>query len=209
MTRQMFIEKTLRQVYGQQPTDDSNITNNLVNTWLNEAIGLAVKANYKDNLQVAGMGYINNSFYYTFSGLTITRDPNDNFLYSITLPQLPFSVGRNEGVATLQFVDAKGFVSYNAIPLAMNEQGLAGNMRKIPNALTYYPQGTFLKVNAVIPLYSYTAVVKMVSGGDATDLTSILNVPDDYLPVITNYIREQLMAERAAPQDLANDGEDN
>ena len=46
MTRNAFIERILRQIYNGQPSDDSNITYNLVNQWLNDAIGLAVKKNY-------------------------------------------------------------------------------------------------------------------------------------------------------------------
>ncbi len=48
-TRYIFIEKILRAVYGEQPHDDSNITFNLANVWLNEGIGIAAKQNYKDN----------------------------------------------------------------------------------------------------------------------------------------------------------------
>lgn len=63
MTRRVWIERCLRQIYGGQPSDDSTITVNLVNVWLSTGIGLAAKANYKDNISIDGIGYINNSFY--------------------------------------------------------------------------------------------------------------------------------------------------
>ena len=50
MTRNIFIERILRQIYNGQPSDDSSITYNLVNQWLNDAIGLAAKKNYTDDL---------------------------------------------------------------------------------------------------------------------------------------------------------------
>ena len=43
MTRNIFIERILRQIYNGQPSDDSSITYSLVNQWLNDAIGLAAK----------------------------------------------------------------------------------------------------------------------------------------------------------------------
>jgi len=50
----------LRLVYNSQPTDDSTISYNLMNTWLQEAIGLASKKNWVDNAQMDGLPYINN-----------------------------------------------------------------------------------------------------------------------------------------------------
>ena len=49
----------------------------------------------------------------------------------------------------------------------------------------------------------------MVSGGDSTDLNSTLIVPDDYVPMIVEYIKGQLAFERSRPIDVSNDGVDN
>jgi len=65
MTRAEFIERTLRQIYGGYVSEDSSITPMLVNSWLNDAIALAAKTNYTDNLKLDGIGYVNNSFYTT------------------------------------------------------------------------------------------------------------------------------------------------
>ena len=48
----------------------------------------------------------------------------------------------------------------------------------------------------------------MISGGDSTDLDSTLNVPSDYLPVMNEYIKNQLVFERQMPLDVQNDGVD-
>jgi hypothetical protein len=55
----------------------------------------------------------------------------------------------------------------------------------------------------------YTANVRMVSGGDSTDVESTLIVPDDYVPMIVEYIKGQLAFERSRPIDTSNDGVDN
>jgi hypothetical protein len=59
MTRLEFIERHLRQIYGGFPTDDAQITNNLVNSWLNDAIAAAAKQNQKDNIALDGISYKN------------------------------------------------------------------------------------------------------------------------------------------------------
>src|SRR5690242_19756623 len=117
-TRNSFIERVLRQIYGSQPTDDSSITFNLVNKWLNNAIGIAVKQNYKDNVMLDGVGYVNNSFYTSFKNISVTA--GDNFSWIVELPQLPIALGRNEGISILEFRDSNGQLSLPCIPISEN-----------------------------------------------------------------------------------------
>ena len=105
MTRRYFIEQVLRQVYGGQPNDDANITEGLVNSYLNEAIGAVARKNYTDSYTLDGVAYLNNSFYTTYKNLDITQE--ENYLFKFTLPQLPVGVGRNEGVASVQLKEVK------------------------------------------------------------------------------------------------------
>lgn len=207
MTRMEYIEQFRRQIYGGQPQDDAEITVNLVNQWLNQAIGVAAKANYKDALTIDGIGYINNSFYTKFSGLSISA--NGNFLWKMTLPQVPTGVGQTEGISTLELVDpVSGQTTRPFIPLTENQKTFYQSMRPIPNKVLYYYEGSLLYAISTLMLNQYTANVTMVSGGDSTNLESTLNVPDDYIPAITEYLKQQLVFERMQPQDLVSDGND-
>jgi hypothetical protein len=208
MTRNIFIERILRQIYNGQPSDDSSITYSLVNQWLNDAIGLAAKKNYTDGIQMDGIAYVNNSFYTTFKDLTVELGNIDNVTYSIDLPQIPVALGKNEGIATLQFVKDK-LASQTAIPLSMNQVAYIDNLRPIQNKILYWTEGKNIYAKSLIPLTAYTANVRMVSGGDSTDLNSTLIVPDDYVPMIVEYIKGQLAFERSRPIDTSNDGVDN
>lgn len=208
MTRYQLIERILRQIYNGQPSDDSNITYGLVNQWLNDAIGVAAKKNYTDNIQMDGVSYINNSFYTTFKNLDIYAETVDNVTYRVDLPSIPVALGRNEGVATLQFVGDKK-TSQTAIPLSMNQVAYQELLRPIQNKITYWIEGNNIYVKSSIPLTSYKATLRMVSGGDSTDLDSTLIVPDDYMPVVVEYIKSQLAFEKSRPIDQSNDGVDN
>jgi hypothetical protein len=208
MTRNAFIERILRQIYNGQPSDDSNITYNLVNQWLNDAIGMAVKKNYTDNIQIDGISYVNNSFYTTFTNIDINAETVDTVTYSIDLPIIPYSLGKNEGVAMLQFVGDKK-TSQTAIPLSMNQVAYQEQLRPIQNKILYWIEGKNIYVKSSIPLTSYKATLRMISGGDSTDLTSTLIVPDDYMPMIVEYIKGQLAFEKSRPIDQSNDGVDN
>ncbi len=208
MTRYALIERILRQIYNGQPSDDSNITFNLVNQWLNDAVGMAVKKNYTDNIQIDGISYVNNSFYTTFTNIDINAETVDTFTYSIDLPVIPYALGKNEGVAMLQFVGDKK-TSQTAIPLSMNQVAYQEQLRPIQNKILYWIEGKNIYVKSSIPLTSYKATLRMISGGDSTDLTSTLIVPDDYMPMIIEYIKGQLAFEKSRPIDQSNDGVDN
>lgn len=206
MTRQHLIEQILRQVYNGFPQDDSTITNNYVNQLINQGIGIAVKQNYKESLQLQAVGYVNNSFYTTFKNLAVVRDEND--LWKVTLPDLPLGLGKNEGIATLRFKSQAGDLSLPVIWLSENQLTYFESLRPIPNKILAYPQGIFVYVITPLLLNTYTASVTMISGGDSTDLTSVLNVPSDYIPVIIDYCVKLLMAQRNTPVDVHNDGLD-
>ena len=207
MTRKTFIERILRQIYNGQPSDDSSITFNQVNQWLNDAIGVAAKKNYTDSIQMDGVAYVNNSFYNSYSGLTITSVNNTTFKF--TLPQIPVALGKNEGLATLNFSNNNTPTTFGAVPLSMNQVGYQDTLRPIQNKVVYWSQGQEVYMSTGIPLTAYKANVRMVSGGDSTDLNSTLIIPDDYVPVMVEYIKAQLAFERSRPIDTSNDGVDN
>lgn len=208
MTRYALIERILRQIYNGQPSDDSNITYNLVNQWLNDAIGLVVKKNYTDSIQMDGVAYVNNSFYTTFTNLDINAETVDTVTYSIDLPLIPYALGKNEGVATLQFVGDKK-TSQTAIPLSINQVAYIEQLRPIQNKILYWVEGKNIFIKSSIPLTQYKATLRLISGGDSTDLTSTLIVPDDYMPMVIEYIKGQLAFEKSRPIDTSNDGVDN
>jgi hypothetical protein len=153
-----------------------------------------------------GVAYINNSFYTTFADLAI--DNVDFTTYMIDLPIIPYALGRNEGVAMLQFT-GEGKTSQTAIPLSMNQVAYIESLRPIQNKILYWIEGKNIYVKSSILLSAYKANLRMISGGDSSDLNSTLIIPDDYVPIIVEYIKGQLAFERSRPIDVSNDGVDN
>lgn len=206
MTRRIWIERCLRQIYNGQPPDDSTISRNLVNTWLITATGVAAKQNYKDNIAIEGIGFTNNSFYTKFTDISIAS--NGNFLWKIVLPEVPLGIGANQGISTLELVDDTGLITRPFVSLTENQKSIYQNVRPIPNKVLYYYEGNLLYMVSTLLLNSYTANVTMVSGGDSTDLDSVLNVPSDYDSIMIEFIKQQLIFERMQPVDATNDGSD-
>lgn len=206
MTRAELIERLRRQVYGGFPTNDATITDNLVNAWITDGTALAAKQNYKDNFSIEGIASVNNSFYTTFKGLVITED--ESFLYKCTLPSLPLGIGNVDGISRAVFKNSNNAISFPAVILSENQVSIQRSMRPIPNKILAYPEGgNFFAITNIL-LNAYTCSITMISGGDATNLSSTLNIPNDYISTIVMYVRGQLVFERNMPVDSQNDGKD-
>lgn len=205
MTRLFLVRRLIRTVFGSEPMQDSNITDNLVNSLINDAIGIAVKQNWKESVALDGLEYINDSFISTYKGLTVSKD--ENFVYKTTMPQLPFALGSNAGVTSLRLKDADGNVSLPLIPLTTKQWDFYFGMREVPNKTFYKYENKTIYMMSKINLSSYTGSVTMVSPGD-TDLQSEINIPDDYLNVVDAYVTAKLRGTMMAKTDVTNDGVD-
>jgi hypothetical protein len=211
MTRKYLIQRCLEQVYGGKPTADRAISDNLVNSYINDGIAIAAKAHWKENIQIEGIGFLNNSFYTTFKGLALTEDSGGTGYWKCTLPQIPYGLGRTEGIKSVKIKDGASPLSKTAILLNADQWEYSDSLPR-PNGIFAKNEGTtlYFKTEGVnILFYQNTATVTMASGGDSTDLTSTLNVPDEWIGTIQQYVIGQLMAEKNQRKDTSNDGEDN
>lgn len=210
ITRRAFAERQIRQFYGGFPTDDAQLTPNLVNTWVNEGVALAAKANYKDNQNVEGVGFTNDSFSTTFKNLTITPDGQEVGLFHTTLPEIPLGLGENEGLKRVRLTD-KSETSAPVILISIRESDFLERLPK-PDGVFAWNEGNDL--NFYSPEYTlladYKAKVTMVSGGNgaSTNLDAPISVPDDYMPMVNDYVQKQLLIFRNGKIDTANDGND-
>jgi hypothetical protein len=207
MTRQTAIEILRRQIYGMQPSDDADITEGLVNQWLEPALAVAAKSNYGDNFKLDGVAYVNGGFYTTFKGLEVETD--EQFLWRIELPQMPVGIGSSEGINTIQLKDSESRqLSRPFIFINQAQKSYYMNMRPIPSKTLCYQEGSNIYIISNLILNGYTAQVSMISGGDMSNMQSELNIPNDYFPIMAQYIYQQLTLQRNSPKDLENDGVD-
>jgi hypothetical protein len=112
-------------------------------------------------------------------------------------------------MAELRIKDTNGFTSLPVIPVSINEWGYADSMRPIPNKILGLQEGNLVRMKTTLILTGFTGTAKLISGGVPSELNSELIVPPDFFPIITQYIREQLILERSIVPDLQNDGQDS
>lgn len=203
--RYELCERIQRVIYNGQAPDDATVTINLINKYVNDGLAAAAKKNYTDSIQLDGIAYVNNSFYTTYRGLAITQNSDGNWQFS--LPQIPLGLGRNEGINTVQ-LKADGKTTQTAVPLSQNQIAYVDSLKRVPNKLFYWNEGQRVYIKSPLVLSQFTATVRMISGGDSSDLDSVLNIPDDYIGQIVDYVVKALMVERSQPLDVTNDGND-
>ncbi len=205
MQRKIFIEMVRRDLYGGQPPSTANITVGLVNLWTNQGLAIAAQKNYQDNATLDGIAYVNGSFYTTYKNLAVTKD--EQFLYKVALPHIPFGIGNDEGISTMLLTDGVQN-SYPVVWINENQRSYVRGMRPVQSKLIGYSEGGNIFLMSAIPLTSCTAKATMISGGDSSDLNSTLNIPDDYIPIMYDYVFKKGMIQKSNPQDMANDGLD-
>jgi hypothetical protein len=118
---------------------------------------------------------------------------------------VPLGIGVTEGVAALQVYQNN--LSKAGVPLSTSQSVYQSQIRPIQNKYVYWYEGNKLYIKAGTIITNYKAKVRMISGGASTDLNSELNVPDDYIPVIVEYMR-LLIANKQRPIEQTNDGVD-
>lgn len=205
MTRRVLIEQIRRLYYGGTPSDDANLTENEVNTYINQAIAYFAKVNYSDAINLDGVETVGDAFYSTFKNLAITKD-NDTGYYSATLPHPPLGLARGYGISTVTFPVSTGLAKAPT-PISPREVDYIEQIKLPPSKIFYWSEGNKLWFKSYTNLVGRFAIVRMISA-ENSDKTAELNVPAEYISDIINWIMNQLRVRKGMPEDTTNDGLD-
>lgn len=188
------------------PSDDFEVSVGMVNVLINPAIAVAAKSNWFENLKLEGCTYVNNSFYSTIAGISITSDTEFG-VYNVALPSIPVGLGRTEGVAAVYVIDEKGVQSKPIVMLSVSQLNYFEDMPPMKGIMGWYEGATVKVKSADTPLINYTAKVRMINTGASDSLTSQLSVPEEAIPEMQKYILTTLGFADRIPKDQINDGE--
>lgn len=204
-TRGHIIELVMRGLASSWPSDDFWLTKNYVNQLLNSAVGFAIKTNFKDEVLINGVEGVSDAFYMMLPGLGITRDVNTGW-YNVTLPQPVVGLGAGWDISTFMMVSGSGAKRF-AYPITQKEVPFLYNGVKGCNDDFFWAIRDKININSCKDLTKYKGNVTMLVS-QTTDLTSPMNIPDTYLPVIIDYIIKTLGAFIPMPVDISSDGVD-
>lgn len=202
-TRGQLLETIQRMMLGGMPSDDTELTQNLINQHLNAAIGYAAKINYKEEIQLNGIENVSDAFYHNFTNINITKDDVSGW-YNAQLPQQPAGVGVGWDISNFMLVTGSG-VKLFAHPITAREVEFLYNSTKPCNEIFYWVDGSMANLHSCQDITKYKARVRMIST-QSSDYASPLTVPDGYLPAIVEYLAKTLGVQLQRPIDISSDG---
>ncbi len=202
-TRRQVIELIIRQLSGGIPSQDTELTPNLVNLYLNSAIGFAVKSNYKEEVQINGIESVSDAFYATFPGITISYD-DSLAQYNATLPQQAVGVGAGWDISSFIVLTPSGKKIF-AHPIKPTEEAFLYRNSKPCNEVFYWLNGSKAFLHSTQDITKSKAIVRMIVS-QSTNLDAEITVPDSYMPVIIDYMAKTLGIMMNMPIDISNDG---
>lgn len=202
-TRRQYLETIQRLILGGFPSDDTELTINLINQHLNAAIGYAAQTNYNQGIKIDGVESVADAFYAKFTGITITKDGTTGW-YNATLPQQPAGVGAGWDISTFMITTGSGAKIF-AHPITAEEIEFLYNSKSPCNEVFYWVDGVTASLHSCKDLTKYKATVRMIST-QSSNFDSPLTVPDAYLPVVTEYITKILGIQTQRPIDISSDG---
>lgn len=205
-TRGIVCEMIQRQLSGGMISDDSDLTLAFINQFLNGGIAYAIKANYKDELQLNGTEGVADAFYATITGLTITIDVNLPGNYNISLPQPTVGVGAGWDITSFIMVRGSGskLIGY---PIAQKEISYLYTNPKPCDGVFYWVVKDKMNIHSCKDLTKYKGMITMLVT-QSNDLDATINIPDGYLPVILDYMVKTLGVMLNIPIDISSDGVD-
>lgn len=204
-TRKNIIDRVRRLIYGGYPTDDAQITVNLVNSWLNDAIAAACVSSFWASYKVDQVGSVADGFYMTFSPFSLSKDSNTGY-YNFTLPALPLSLPKSHSISNV-FVISGSKVKTECSRIDQRELGLMFEVPLDSDEVYYWVEQQTLYLWSKRDISAYTAYVRMPYGSASTNtLTSIVNVPDDLVPQVIEYLVKAAGEQRRMPSVNQNEG---
>jgi hypothetical protein len=202
-TRRHLIELVQRQLSGGTISQDSELTSGLINQYINSAVGYAVKAQYKEEIQLNGIENISDAFYSEFIGITITKDTVSG-QYRAALPQQPVGIGAGWDISDFMLIAGSGAKIF-AKPISPREVHFLYDLDGGCDEVYFWVNGTTASLHSCSDITKYKANVRMISS-QSSDPDAPMNIPDAYLPLMIEYIDKTLGIQMNVTIDSSEDG---
>lgn len=203
VTRQFLCEQIQRILLAGMAPDDTEITPFLINSYLNGAIAAAAAAAYKDNIQLEGTGTVPDGFYGTYKGLVLTKD-NDTGWWNLTLPQQPVGIARGHNISFVFLIAGSG-KKVSAYPISPTEIDFLYHLPKSCEDSYYWVDTDVMNIYSCTDISKMKAIVRMIVTQSSV-LTDKLTMPDDYMPLVVDYMRKVFGIMQSEPYDISSDG---
>lgn len=204
MTRRYLAQLILRRLANGDVSDDFPIKEQEAAAWIDHGVAYAARANYNDNANV-DVEYVGDGFMTTFKNLSLTKDSATSAYY-VALPATPYGLPPGYDVAGVN-LEGDGKLSTGMIRVKIQQLDYYLQLPMPPKAVFWWIEGKVLNLFSTWAILDGMKVrVRMASAGDPADLDAELNIPNDYVQLVIEYVMKYVAPTLSIAQDVVNDG---
>jgi hypothetical protein len=205
MTVRQAVQLLLRRVSQGRPSDESAITENEVKLWLDHAVAAAAVRAYQGAVQVDGIESVPEGFHHTFKNLVLTEDEDTGY-FEFTLPSKPYGLSRGWDITSVK-IEGTRMLSQELLRVSPSQLGFYKTLNPPKNAIFFWVEGVTGIVDSPVDLTGKKVRVTMPA--QSLSMDDEMNVSEDQLVFITEYILKNFLSTLNVQPDLSNDGKPN
>lgn len=191
-TRQQLIDRILRFYFDGIPNDQSDITINEVDLYVNDAIATIINKQAIDEYNITGIISVPEGYITTYKLSSLLYDEVTGLYYSV-LPHPPLGLSGNSGVAGVYF-GSNGKQSKPVLHVKPHEVDYFSSMPMPPNAAYYWIENSTIYIYCNTDLTSNTdsLFIRMATNIQSSN-SAILNVPPEAVELIFQAVINKLL----------------
>lgn len=204
-TRQQLIDRILRFYYDGIPDEDSQITNNEVDLYINDAIATVMNKQAMDDYNITGIMSVPDGYVTTYTIPTPSLNNSTGF-YQSTLPHPPMGSIGESSISGVFFGGNRG-QSKPILYIRPSEVDYFAFMPKPPQAAFYWIEGSSIYFWCRTDITHITdyIYVRMATNVQSSNST-VLNIPPDAVELVFNDVIQKLLPRKNIRQDNIIDG---
>lgn len=205
----VLIERIRLRLYNGWASIADNIEDGEIVLYIQEAIAVVITQMSNQGLSVDGVRSIPEGFIttYKFAASTILKDKDTGY-YKLTLPQPPINLPLGYSVISPYFAKSAS-VSLPLIPIHPYQRSYNKTLPTPNYTIFYFVENNTMYLDlAENSIYETgTLYVPMLSPRSATGKdTDLINMPDDAVSMVFDFVIAKLTQRLQTPTDNVNDG---
>lgn len=209
ITRKNVIDQIIRLVYNGIPPDDVEITPNLVNVYLSEAISYLLGQFYMQTYKLDQIGYVPDSVYVYVNNIPLSQDTQTNYWY-FQLPYMTLSLPSGRQLGYVNVYSGSG-VRYPCYRCDTRELNLMMELPMDRNGIYYWIESqsgksisVYVRLYTQYDLTNFKAAIQIPTG-HSDNLNDILNIPEDMIVPVIDLVVKFLTGQRQMPEIAHNE----
>jgi hypothetical protein len=207
-TRQQLIDRILRFYYDGYPDDQSEISNNEVDLYINDAIATVMNKQAMDEYNITGIMSVPEGYITTYTIPTPSLSDTTGF-YNSTLPHPPMGLPGESGVVGVYFGGGWG-QSKPILHVKPQEVDYFSFMPMPPQATFYWIENSniYFWCRTDLTHISDTIYIRMATNVQSSN-SATLNIPPDAVELVFQDVIQKLLMRKNIKSDNLVDGKEN